>query len=165
MKTILIALTGLILASSTSTKVNAAEVKANRYVLANKAVAQSYTDIVVLGNVDVTLVQGTSNQVTMEGYQSQLENVSMEVKGHTLYINTKGKSKGRNPMVYVPVSQLEFLRVQGNSNVKTLGYLQSPGLLIELASECHVEVKTTGEIEISEISSVEYKLEKWVSTI
>ncbi|MES2778172.1 MAG: DUF2807 domain-containing protein [Bacteroidota bacterium] len=161
MKTILSALTGLILTATTVTTANAAEVKANRYVLASKAVTQSYNSIVVRGNVDIILVQGTSNQMTMEGYQSQLENVTLNVHGNTLFVNTTGKEKGKNPVVYIPVSDLRFLTVQGKSTVKTLGYLQAKNTIIELAAECHVELKSTGNISIAEYSSNEYVVEKW----
>ena len=93
MKTILTALTGLVLATAPVSKSHAAEVKTNNYVLASKAMSQSYSNVIVSGEINVILVQGTSNQLTMEGYQSQLENVSMEVKGNTLYVNTTKKTK------------------------------------------------------------------------
>ena len=162
MKAILTALTGLIFAAATPSNSHAAEVKTNHYVLTNKALTQSYSNLVVLGDVDVTLVQGTSNQLTMEGYQNQLENVTMEVKGNTLYVSTKEKVKGKNPLVYIPVSNLEYLKVQGNSNVTTLGYLRSNDILIELASECNVQVKSSGRIAISDLSAADYVVNEWV---
>ena len=164
MKTILTALTGLIL-TATTVNANASEVNVNRYVLASKAVSQSYNNIVVRGNVDIILVQGTSNQMTLEGYQNQLENIVFNVSGNTLYVNTAGKVKGAKPVVYIPVSDLRYLKVQGNSNVKTLGYLQGTDMVIELASECHVSIKTTANVSISEFSSNEYTIDKWEMAI
>ena len=160
MKTILSALTGLIL-TATTVNANAAEVKANKYVLASKAVSQSYNSIVVRGDVDIILVQGTSNLMTLEGYQSQLENVTLNVSGNTLYVNTSAKTKGTKPVVYIPVSDLRYLKVQGNSDVKTLGHLEGTDLVIELAHECHVAIKTTANVSISEFSSNEYSVDKW----
>ncbi|MEO7311687.1 MAG: DUF2807 domain-containing protein [Chitinophagaceae bacterium] len=161
MKTILSALAGLILTATTVSNGNAAEAKTNRYVLASKAVSQSYNCIEVRGNVDIILVQGTSNLMTLEGYQSQLENVTLNVHGNTLYVNTTGKEKGKNPVVYIPVNDLRFLTVRGNSNVKTLGFLQATNTVIELEAACHVELKSTGKISIAEYSSNEYVVEKW----
>ncbi len=161
MKTILSALTGLILTATNVSNATAAEVKTNRYVLANKAVSQSYNNIVVRGNVDIILVQGTSNQMTLEGYQNDLGNVTLNVSGNTLYVNSIAKTKGTKPVVYIPVSDLRFLKVQGNSNVSTLGYLKGTDMVIELASECHVSIKTTANVRISEFSSNEYVVDKW----
>jgi len=161
MKTIITALTGLMLTAATFTTATAAETKTNHYVLTNKAVADAYHSIVVRGDVDIILVQGTSNLMTLEGYQSQLENLTLNVHNSTLYVNTKAKTKGKKPVVYIPVSDLRFLKVQGNSNVSTLGHLQAAHITIELASECHVAIKSTGNISISEFGNQEYIVEKW----
>ena len=158
MKNIISALAGLVL-TATTINANAAELKSNHYILANKVV-QSYENIVVKGDVDVTLVEGTSNQLTMEGYQNDLENVSLEVVGNTLYVNTKSAKNGKKPMVYIPVTKLKFLDIRGNSNVKTLGYLQS-NFEVLIASECHLDLRSTGKISISNASTQEYFIEKW----
>ena len=161
MKTILTAFTALMLTATTASTANATEVNGNRYVLANKAVPQSYNSIVIRGDVDIILVQGTSNQMTLEGYQSQLENVTLNVYNNTLYVNTNSKVKGKKPVVYIPISDLRFLKVQGNSNVTTLGHLQAAHIIIELSAECHVAIKSTGNISISEFGNQEYVVEKW----
>jgi len=159
MKQIIAALTGLLL---TATNINAkeAELRSNNYVLSSKVVSQTYENIVVKGDVDVTLVEGSSNQLTLEGYQNDLDNVSLEVVGNTLYVNVKTAKNGKKPLVYIPVTNLKHLDIKGNSNVKTLGYLQS-NFDVFIASECHLDLKSTGKISILETSTQEFIIEKW----
>lgn len=160
MKTIITALTGLLLSTAGANNAQA-EVKANRYVLATKALAQSYNNVVILGDVDVVLVEGTSNNLTMEGYQSQLDQVSLEVNGNTLVVDTKKKVKGQRPLVYIPVSKLQHLTVKGRSIVTTLGYLQGSDVEVNIASDCQVQIKTTGTVSVNEIDGYTFEVEKW----
>jgi|GEM_PF-7058033 len=159
MKKIIIALSALALTAATP-KANAAELKSNKYVLTNKAMGQGYENLVVNGDIDVILVEGTSNQLTMEGYQNDLENVSLEVVGKTLYVNTKGAKNGKKPLVYIPVTKMKYLDIKGKSNVTTLGYLKTD-IEVMIAAECHIDLKSTGKITISEASTYDYQIEKW----
>jgi septal ring-binding cell division protein DamX len=160
MKTVIKIAIAIVLFAAAPAYTNAKLLKTNKYVITNKAMATDYSRIEIQGNVDVILVQGTSNNLTIEGYQTQLANVAFKVENNTLYVTTVSKIAGEKPIVYIPVSALSFIKVQGNSDVKTLGALQTNNLVIDVASECHVAIKSTGNITISDYSSNEYSVVK-----
>jgi len=161
MKTIIIAVTGLMLSLTQTANARNANTIVNNYQLTTKTVASGFTSLVVAGNVDIILVQGNTPQFSLEGYQNQLENITMKVVNNTLFVSTKKHIRGKNPVVYIPVNNLQYLTVEGNSNIATLGYLTS-NVDIELSSECKVSIKTSGRITISDKSTRAYQVEKWV---
>jgi hypothetical protein len=95
-----------------------------------------YTKVGVAGSFDVTLVEGTSNKVTVEAYENLMEYIVTEVKKNTLQIKTKkGYNIRSNKAIKVTVTydKLEAVSLAGSGDIVSDGQIQSDNLKLSLA--------------------------------
>jgi hypothetical protein len=122
---------------------NAKLLPENRYVINTKAMQASYNSIEALGSIEIILVQGTSNSLTIEGYQDEINSIDFKVENNTLFVSNINNNGIEKVKVYVPLNTLSYLKVEGNIIVKSLGTISTNNLVVDVAGECHVSIKAT----------------------
>ncbi|WEK36881.1 MAG: DUF2807 domain-containing protein [Candidatus Pseudobacter hemicellulosilyticus] len=115
-----------------------------RYWVANAG----YNSIVIRNNVNVVLIEDSSTLLSIEGPEQCTRNVELKVENNTLTISSKRAAAGRHITVYVPVRKLQRITVKGESQVKTIGILDSEKLHLRIEGECQINVLVRGRTTV-----------------
>ena len=106
-----------------------------------------YNTIAISNDINVVLVQGVSNTITIEGEKESLDQVNLEVTKGVLKISSKKRVKDK-VLVSVPVRHLQKLIVRGASQIFSMGIIQTEQLNLRIEGACKVDIKTTGTINV-----------------
>jgi len=99
-------------------------------------------------NIDVVLLQGTSvdNSIVLD--QNASSKLDLKLSNKTLVIAAhRHLSKKQKFTVYVYVNNLKTITVEGNSQVKTVGSLNTGKLDVFVDGDTHVHLRTNGIIK------------------
>lgn len=110
--------------------------------------SMSFSKIVIEDDIDVMLHESAEKNILVEGWQGDVANVEWKVKNGVLYVSSKtGSLKGR-VLVTVDVSGLKKIDINGASEVKSLGNLNSGSLYISMNGFGLVSIVNAGKIEL-----------------
>ena len=107
----------------------------------------AYNAIAISNDINVVLVQGESNTITIQGDKEGLDHVKLEVSKGVLKISSKKRVKDK-VLVSVPVRHLQKLIVSGASQIFSMGIIQTDHLNLRIEGACKVDIKTTGTINV-----------------
>jgi hypothetical protein len=106
-----------------------------------------YSIIAVSNDIDVMLVQGTSNTITIQGENERTNLIKLEVVKGVLRISSKKPVKDK-VLVSVPVRHLQKLIVSGASQIFSMGIIETEHLKLRIEGACKVSIRTTGTINV-----------------
>jgi hypothetical protein len=100
----------------------------------------------VQNDMDIVLLQAPSDDhsIILDGRASEKLNVRLNNK--TLFISERKGGKEKT-IVYLYVSNLKTLTVEGNSQVKTMGSLKTGKLDVFVDGNAKVHLRTTGNVK------------------
>jgi hypothetical protein len=143
----------------------AAPVKPTKDNTVQVVVTASFNRIVVCNNVNVVLVEETSQHFSIKGKSKWCEAVKLEVKAGVLTVSSSRTASMKQATVYIPVQQLEGITVKGYSDVESQGTLHCGKLNIHIEGECRVSVLNNGPVTVSKgpLHEFDYEVKKKVS--
>ncbi len=101
-------------------------------LLSEVRTSQPYHSIMMQGDAELVLVPTAKFEITLEGTNDQLMNMTTLLKNDTLFIiqtNNKDR-KGKKTRIEVGVKELASLYVKGNTKVSASGYIDTDMLKI-----------------------------------
>ena len=118
------------------------------YKIRNWTATQEFKSISVSGDVSIVLMEETSSVLSVQGKQKFVDAVKMEIKNGVLHVSGKRGPWKNKTVVYIPVQHLKLLTVKGNSEVVSMGLLNSPSLHVRIEGSCTVSVKNRGLVTV-----------------
>jgi hypothetical protein len=125
----------------------------------------AFHTIVVNDDVDVILVESDRSAVDIKGAGVGAEAVKFHVRNGKLYIGSKSGSLKDKVTVYVNVSRLASLEVNGSSRISNQGVLNSTILRVRVNGEALIDLKNYGEILFYSDDSIRLKFKKLVKRL
>lgn len=116
-----------------------------------------YNVITISNDIDVILVQGTSNTITIQGEKEGTDLVKLEVVKGVLRISSKKAVKDK-VLVSVPVRHLQKLIVSGASQIFSMGIIKTEHLNLRIEGACKVSIRTTGTINVENDEHHDYEV-------
>jgi Putative auto-transporter adhesin, head GIN domain len=146
---------------SLNANVFADTVKDNSPSMKSKANKVAFNKIVVNGDMDIVLTESDFVQVEIKGEQKTGKEVNYYLKKGVLYIDgSKGFGKTK-PTVYIHVSHLQSIEVNGESIVSSNGRLASKTLKVVVNGEAKFDLKNYGEILFEAGEEIDLHFKKW----
>jgi hypothetical protein len=107
-------------------------------------------------NIDVVLIQGAADDNSIVLDQNVSDKLNLKLSNKTLVIAAQGFfSKKQKLTVYVYVNKLKTLTVEGNSEVKTMGSLDTDKLDVYIDGDTQVHLRTNGVIKAHSLNDSE----------
>ena len=126
----------------------------------NWAVDGQFNSIVAKGNIEVVLVYDESQTIRIEGNEKFVNALHLQVEDNVLKLSgLKGSAKERT-IVYVPVRELNNVRLKGGCNLSSQGRLESKRLHIRIEGLSVVNVKNLGDVIIDSDDQYQFNYQK-----
>ena len=109
----------------------------------------SFTRIELNDDIDLVLQESTNKFIDVTGDANEIDNVDWKIKDDVLYIRSKKGSLKDKAKVSVSVNQLKKLEIYGQSNVNSIGQLNSPSLQVTIEGDSYVSLKNSGKIYVT----------------
>ncbi|PWU03690.1 MAG: hypothetical protein C5B52_03000 [Bacteroidetes bacterium] len=131
----------------------------SKMIVKDQILSGSYSSVTVSSGVDVLLIEKDSKIATVQGIEKFVDAISFTEKDGQLFISSK-KGSGK-AVVYLPVSHLKNLQLNGDSRAYTVGQINSPELKLTISGNCDFGISNFGKVTIihTEDCDVAYK---WV---
>ncbi len=114
-------------------------------------------------NLNVEFSNAKNAFVKLEGNNSFVNGVSLQVINGTLFVTLKGDAKFYKGTVYLPVSNLKQIDINADAKVCSHEFLNCTNLTVSLADGAHAALKTKGHIAFKSIGESSLDFEKLVS--
>ncbi len=121
----------------------------------------SFNTIVVNNDIEIVLTEATGNLFEIKGEEKDINNISYYIKKGTLFIDNKHGSFKNKAVIYLSVSQLQRIEVNGNSKITSNGFLNSHKLKVIVNHEAKFDLKIQGEIFFETADGIYLDIEKW----
>jgi hypothetical protein len=121
-----------------------------------------YEMIVVNNDIDVVLTESPVNEIMVTGEEESVSLVKHHVKRGVLTIGSKKGSLKGKATVYISVSGLKKLEVNGKSKVTSQGTLNSKSLKVIVNGEAKFDLKNNGSIIFEADEDIDLNFEKWI---
>ncbi len=108
-----------------------------------------FTRIEVSDDIDLELSESAGQQIEFTGKMKDVDNVVWKIKRGVLYLSSNNGSLKNRAKVSLAVKNLKEIIINGESTVKSVGYLNSPKLSILMDGDCKVSVKNAGQVIIN----------------
>ena len=122
MKKLLLIMTGGIFLLSSCNKES---IRGNGAVNTENRTVGAFTDIELGGDADLTIGYGTTQQVTVTGYQNLLPVYETKVQGNTLYLQFRSdiyNVRNNNIKVNIQLPVLAYVRINGSGKINATGF-------------------------------------------
>lgn len=120
----------------------------------------SYHSIVVEDDIDLVLTESDLAGITVVANDKVKNDVRFKIVDGVLHINSTGKSLRNKAIVYVPVSNLEKLEINGQSRVTSSGILNSPLLKVIIRGEAAINLRSNGDVQVDGDEETELHIDK-----
>jgi hypothetical protein len=117
----------------------------------------SYKKIIISGAVKVVLVDNTADSFVIEGQEKNVQRISVAVSNGKLMIKTPAGNMKDRAVVYVPVSMINSVEVDGDIDVNSNVVLNTPLLLLSMNGESHARLRTTGQVKVDTAGDYEIR--------
>jgi hypothetical protein len=124
-----------------------------------------FTNIVVSDGIDLVLTENIQDKIWFEGKSKHIDKLKWEIKNGTLYLASKSGSLKDKVKVNVYVQQLTNILVNGDSWVKSSGYLTSASLDVLINGEALVDIANVGKISVKHSNDFELGVMKRTSGV
>lgn len=108
----------------------------------------SFSKIVVEDNIDLVIYENATSNIQFDGSKEDIANVEWKVKKGVLYLGSKKGHFKNKVIVTIDASKLEEITLLGQSNVRSLGNLDTPELNVYIKAGCFAAIRNTGTINI-----------------
>jgi Putative auto-transporter adhesin, head GIN domain len=159
MKKLIIMAVSLLTLSAASFAGNGSEKKNTEYSVVVKTKAP-FQMIVLNNGVDLVLTESSETRIEIKGEEKDVNNVAHSVKKGILYIGVKNASLKTKAVVYVSMSQLESIEVNGKSKITSNGFLKSSKLKVVVNDEAKFDLKNYGKILFEADDEIDLNFEK-----
>ena len=133
--------------------------KETSIVISSKA---PFDNIIISGDIDVVLTESSFVQVEVKGDEKAVNGVKHFVKKGTLYLSAAKSAPEAKPTVYIQVSKLLYLEINGKSKVTSNGPLNSSKLKVMINGDVQFRVSNYGDILVESDEDIDLQFEKWV---
>lgn len=114
---------------------------------------EAFIGIRLEGDADVFLVSDSSKVITIEAQDNIAGNIEMKVKSGILRIGYRDCVKMSEPVkIYIPVTVLEDLQINGSGNIETRGKFSATTLAIKINGSGNLKLNLTAETIFSEVN-------------
>jgi hypothetical protein len=122
--------------------------RGNGKVVSNERTVGDFTAISINSSADVKLIQGNKTKVVVKTDENIQQNVTTEVSGGVLTIDTKGRFTAVKELtVFVTVENLERVRINGSGDFDSEGVIRG--------NELEILINGSGDVEMDlEMKSV-----------
>jgi len=117
------------------------KVLAQDEVIKETRVVNSFSKIDVGGAFEVTLTQGTPQQVIVEAKEKVIADIFTEVNDNTLNISSKGIKNNTPLNVYITVPEITRIVIHGAATLETTGLFKANELSIEASGAADAELE------------------------
>lgn len=116
--------------------------------------------IIIVGSAEVILTNDVVNEVAIEGKADFANAVKLVNKNGQLTIVSRLYYGGSNPVIRIPVKQLEALEIHGDGKVSAESILRSAQLNVFINGSCQLSLRSTGNIVVDAAEEYELKFIK-----
>lgn len=120
----------------------------------------SYHTISVDNDIDLVLTESDLAGITVVANDKVKKDILVSEKNGVLIIKSKGRSLKNKAIVYVPVTNLKRLVINGSSHVTSSGFLNSAVLHINVNGEASFEIRNNGEVSFETDNDTEIHVDK-----
>ncbi len=100
---------------------------------------KSFSKVSVGENLNVEFFNATGGSVKLEGNNSFVNGVSLQVINGTLFISLKGDAKFYKGTVKLPVGNLSEININSDSKISSHEFLKCSNLTVYIADGVHAE--------------------------
>lgn len=115
----------------------------------------SFNKIVVADNIDLVLYENSTSNIQFDGNKEDIANVQWEIRKGILYLSSRKGAFKNKVIVTIDVAGLEEITMEGQSNVRSLGNLDTPELNIYMKGGCFAAIRNTGTINVVNMDETE----------
>lgn len=152
-------LTAVLLLIATGASAQTTEKKKSAITKVN---VDSFYKLVINASIDVLLIEDNEpGTLYIEGDKQYFDDISVKQENGVLTINA-GKDRSYKNKIYIglPVKNLKAVDIYSKSFVTGMNTLQSKDLVITMFTDCTVNLKSTGTIEIRSSEDVSLSFRK-----
>lgn len=117
--------------------------------------AGSMENIVVSSDMHVVLLSAPANETSFSMSADAAESLSVKLTGNTLQISP---GAGNTNTVYLSVSNLKSLKVESNSQVETMGILNTPLVEVYVDGRSKAHLRTNGIVNAYGLNDAEARV-------
>jgi Putative auto-transporter adhesin, head GIN domain len=127
-----------------------------------KVSVQPFHKLVIDASIDVLLIEDNEPGILyIEGDKTYFDDIQVKQEAGVLTVSAnKNKSFKHKIYIGLPVKNLKAIDIYKKSLVTGMNTLQSKDLLINMYTDCMVNLKSTGTIEIRSSDDVSYTFHK-----
>ena len=125
----------------------------------------SFSKIVLNDGIDLVLIENSQDKIWFDGKSKHVDKLKWEIKNGTLYLSSKTGSLNEKVQVNVYVQDLQTVEVNGDSRVRSSGYLSSPALDVHINGEALVDISNLGKILVTNSKDFELGVMKRTSGV
>jgi len=122
------------------------------------------TEHINIGNdMDVVLLPGTNVDPEISLNPEAVKKLKLNLSANSMTISpSKQTSRKERLKIFLYVNNLKTITVENNSQVKTVGVLDSPKLDVYIDGEATVHLKTKGDVQAQSLGDAEINV-KYIS--
>jgi hypothetical protein len=117
--------------------------------------AGNIENISILSDMEVVLLQAPTGDHSIILDKLATEKLNLRLSNKTLYISGKRGDQKQKTIVYLYVSNLKSLTVDGDSQVKTMGSLETGKLDVFVDGNAKVHIRTSGTVKAHSLNDSE----------
>lgn len=119
--------------------------------------AGQFQNVVIASDLDIVIVPGNGNPANVSVDPASSDKVDVKLSRNKLYISSV-KPSGKKTTVFLQVNNLKTLTVENNSQVKTIGVIDSPKVDVFVDGETTVHLRTNGDVDAHALNDAELKI-------
>ena len=163
MKKLTVIFSIIALALTTQSFANSTSVEAYRSVQVTRT--QAFNKIVVEDDIDLVIYENKTENMQFDGNKTDIAKVEWKIRNGVLYIRSKQGSLRNKVLVTLDVTNLTKIEIVGNSNVRSLGALNSPLLQVYISGESHLSIRNQGGIDVINATGGEMDVQEQIGDI
>lgn len=109
----------------------------------------------ILSDMEVVLLQASDSRHSVILDQAAAGKINLRLSNKTLFISERKGTHREKTIVYLYVSNLKSLTVDGDSQVKTIGSLETGKLDVFVDGHAKVHIRTNGTVEAHSLNGSE----------
>jgi hypothetical protein len=113
--------------------------------------------ITIASDLNVVLLPAENAGGSISFDPAAFEKLDLKLSKNAMQIASRQTGKQKTT-VYLQVNSLKTITVEQNSDVKTIGVLDSPKLDLFIGSESTVHLRTNGEVDAHSLNDAELKI-------
>lgn len=115
----------------------------------------NFKSITLEGNVSVVLTNDAAGTIIIEGKEKLVNKVKTFFENNTLIIDVVQNHWFAKITIYLSAKTLQSLQLNGDGNISSRDFIQSPSLHITLNGTIKVKIKTMGKLSFDAPDDVE----------